>query len=218
MIKAVFFDVGGTLIAPYPSVGAIYSEVAGRHGISLTPEVLNLRFRKAWGKQKSRRALVDKSWWRAVVDDIFEGSSFKDQNGFFEELYREFEKKDSWRLFPDVIETLAQLRERGIRLAVASNWDERLPALLKTLGLAPYFERQFISFDLKISKPDVRFFNHALQTMGLKPLEALHVGDDPVEDIEGAQKAGLRAYRIDRIHKPKNSRTLSSLDEILLRL
>ncbi len=214
MIKAVLFDVGGTLITPHPSVGAIYSAVAARHGVHVAPEKLNLGFRTAWAKRKHERSLIDKKWWQSVVEESFG----QDTSAFFNEIYDEFEKKEVWRIYPDAEITLKALRDRGIRLAVASNWDARLPALLKQLDLERYFERQFISFDLKIVKPDVRFFQFALEEMAIDPMEMLHVGDDPVEDIEGAQKAGLRAYFIDRIHKPKNSRTLSSLDELLLRL
>lgn len=214
MIKAVLFDAGGTLLTPHPSVGAVYAKVAARHGIKASPEQLNLRFKEVWKTNKGQGRLVDKAWWQVVVKHVMEI-----ENGtFFEDLYAEFEKPDVWHVYPDVEPALLALTQRKMRLAVASNWDSRLPALLKKLGLDRHFERQFISYDLKVAKPDKRFFDFALRALGLDPLEVLHVGDDLVEDIEGAQGAGLRAYHIDRTHKPKNSRTLTSLDEILLRL
>lgn len=218
MIKGIFFDVGGTLIAPYPSVGAIYSSVAERHGVLVAPSALNLRFQDAWKREKARRALVDKTWWRSVVKAVFFDQRFAEEDRFFEDLYAAFEAKEAWQIYPDVIETLKGLRQRGIRLAVASNWDARLPALLKTLDLESYFDEKFISSDMGIAKPDPRFFREALATMGLEPLEALHVGDDPEEDANGAESVGMRAYLIDRRTKPKNSRALVTLDEILLRL
>lgn len=214
MIKAVLFDVGGTLIAPHPSVGAVYSRVAARHGIERNPAELNIRFKESWRKRKGRRELVDKEWWRRVVDDVFE----RDSAGFFEELYDEFAKKEVWRIYPDVEEALGALKTRGLVLAVASNWDCRLPALLKGLNLERFFNRNFISFEMGTVKPDPRFFQRVLEELGLEPLEVLHVGDDLNEDIAGAQNAGLRAYHIDRLNKPKNSRTLSSLNELLVRI
>lgn len=218
MIKVIFFDVGGTLIHPHPSVGAIYSRVAERHGLVIPAELLNLRFKEIWKKNKGQRSTVDKEWWHQMVVEVFKGQPFNDPHAFFEDLYAEFEKKEVWHLYPDVEPTLSELKSRGIRLAVISNWDSRLPALLLNLHLDTFFEKQFISFDLKITKPDARFFQHALQKMHVEPLEALHIGDDLEEDIEGAQRVGMRAYHIDRLHKPKNSRTLSTLSDILLRL
>ena len=39
-VKAVTFDVGGTLIEPWPSVGHAYAEVAQRHGVEVEPDVV----------------------------------------------------------------------------------------------------------------------------------------------------------------------------------
>ncbi len=218
MIKVIFFDVGGTLIRPYPSVGAIYSNVAKRHGINESAERLEQKFKDAWRSEKSTRSKVTKEWWKQVVNVVFAEHKFDEPDAFFEDIYKEFEKKEVWQVFDDVLVTLNELKKRNIRLAVASNWDERLPALLTTLGLAPFFEAQFVSFHVGFAKPDRRFFDIALKTMNVDPLEAFHVGDDEKEDIEGAQTVGMRAYQIDRSRKPVNSRQLVSLTEILARI
>src|ERR1700722_18252190 len=52
-VHAITFDVGGTLIQPWPSVGHVYAEVAARHGIKPeAAETLNQRFAAAWKKLK----------------------------------------------------------------------------------------------------------------------------------------------------------------------
>jgi phosphoglycolate phosphatase-like HAD superfamily hydrolase len=52
-IKAITFDVGGTLIEPFPSVGHIYAEIAAQHGHGkFSPEELNRRFVRAWKAQQ----------------------------------------------------------------------------------------------------------------------------------------------------------------------
>src|SRR2546426_10400542 len=63
--RAVFFDVGGTLIHPWPSVGEIYSRVAARHGIHRNPDELERSFHGSWKALKSRGLTVSRNaWWR----------------------------------------------------------------------------------------------------------------------------------------------------------
>lgn len=219
MIKAVFFDVGGTLLHPNPSVGDIYSTVARRHTDSAPDAILlNQRFKTAWKKRKEQHLKIDKTWWKDVVTEVFAGVTFKNFDDFFEDLYDMFARKEAWSVFPDAEETLKGLKYKGLRIATASNWDERLPGLLDALGLSRHFERIFTSHELGVVKPNPDFFKMALDQMKVSAIEAIHVGDDPDEDVACAQAAGLRAYHIDRNSKPKNSRSLVSLNEIFVRI
>ena len=130
-IKAVTFDVGGTLIEPWPSVGHVYAEVAARHGHkNLSAETLTSRFKAAWRAQKnfdhSRNA------WAELVDETFRGLvTGSPGTTFFPELYEQFAKREAWRLFDDVLPALDALASRDIKLGVISNWDERLRGLLR---------------------------------------------------------------------------------------
>jgi putative hydrolase of the HAD superfamily len=218
MIKAVFLDVGGTLLRPHPSVGAIYAGVAARHGVTIAPDDVELRFKEIWKGQRDLRKPVDKNWWREVVTAVFARQHFENFGAFFDDVYAAFEQKEAWCVFDDVVPALEKLRERSVRVAVVSNWDSRLPALLEKLDLARYFERQFISFETGLVKPDPLFFKRALEQMELHSSEAIHVGDDPDEDIKGAEAAGIRAYLIDRKARPLSSRMITTLDEIFVRI
>jgi putative hydrolase of the HAD superfamily len=217
MIRVVFFDVGGTLLKPYPSVGGIYSKVAERHGVKRNDQDLDQRFRVAWKNQKKLNPFIDEAWWQTVVFNVFAGSVFSNFEVFFKDLYAAFEDPQAWTIFDDVLPTFKQLQARGIRLAVASNWDARLPALLTRLGLSPYFEKQYVSFYTGVAKPDPDFFRQPLEEMKISPLEALHVGDEET-DMLSAEAAGIRAYMINRDKKPINARMLVSLEEILARI
>lgn len=218
MINTVFFDVGGTLIRPAPSVGAIYADIAKRHGIIKDPSDLDQRFKVAWKAQKSKSHLIDKPWWESVVRHVFKDTSFHNFEVFFNDLYTAFDDFSRWEIFPDVIPTLSALKTKRVRLAVASNWDERLPGLLNKLKLDMYFDKQFVSYRMGIAKPSPLFFHQALQEMEALAIQAMHVGDDVTEDVLCAESAGLRAYLIDRNKKPINSRMLSSLEDLLLRI
>jgi FMN phosphatase YigB (HAD superfamily) len=64
-----------------------------------------------------------------------------------------FTRPDAWHVFPDVVPALKALREAGVRLAAVSNWDSRLPDLLRGLGLHDYFGVLAVSHLLGVEKP-----------------------------------------------------------------
>jgi putative hydrolase of the HAD superfamily len=100
--------------------------------------------------------------------------------------------------YPDVVPTLGALRERGLRLVIASNWDCSLPQLLAPLGLLELVDGAVTSAEVGAAKPDAAVFEAALALAGAEPATALHVGDSLENDVEGARAAGLRAVLIAR--------------------
>lgn len=103
-----------------------------------------------------------------------------------------------FRPFPDVWPALRTLRERGMRLVVVSNWDCSLPEWLERLGLAELVDCAVSSAVVGHAKPSREIFHAALHAAGARPDQALHVGDSPAGDVEGARAAGLRALLMVR--------------------
>jgi putative hydrolase of the HAD superfamily len=103
-----------------------------------------------------------------------------------------------FRAFPDAAPALAELRGMGLRLACVSNWDVSLPSVLDRCGLADGLDAVVTSAAVGARKPDPRIFEVALEAAGCSAAEALHVGDTPEEDLDGARAAGIRALLIDR--------------------
>jgi putative hydrolase of the HAD superfamily len=122
-----------------------------------------------------------------------------------------------WRAFPDTRPALARLSERGVALAVISNWDRRLPRILDDLGLTGYFATITVSSVEGVEKPDPEIFRRTLDRLGVAPHRALHVGDSPREDCEAAADAGLEAVLIDRhgLFADEPWRRVASLVELL---
>lgn len=196
-IRAVTFDVGGTLLEPWPSVGHVYAEVAARHGLTTFSAVqLNARFKQAWRTCKSFG--YTRRDWEELVNDVFGPDSKPSSGIFFSELYDRFAQPDVWHLFEDVLPTLDALASREIKLAVISNWDERLRGLLGTLKLDRYFEAFAISCEVGFPKPSPVIFEHAATKLGLPAGSILHIGDSLEMDIEGATAAGFQALQIHR--------------------
>jgi putative hydrolase of the HAD superfamily len=103
-----------------------------------------------------------------------------------------------FRAFPDAAPSLAELRAMGLRLVCVSNWDFSLPDVLTRCGLADHLDGVVTSAAVGARKPDPRIFEAALELAGCAAGDALHVGDTPEEDLEGARTAGIRALLIDR--------------------
>src|SRR5579859_2294028 len=97
---------------------------------------------------------------------------------------------------PDVVPTLVTLREQGYLIGMISNtiWPAELHLEdLAAVGVLPYLDHTIFSGEAGLWKPNRVVFEHALAAMGVRPAEAIFVGDNPREDIQGAQRAGMRA-------------------------
>jgi putative hydrolase of the HAD superfamily len=100
--------------------------------------------------------------------------------------------------FPDAAPALEQLRAGGLRMVAASNWDSSLPQVLERTGLAGLLDGVVSSAAAGAAKPDPRLFEAALELAGVPAQTALHVGDRPDNDVEGARAVGMSAALIAR--------------------
>jgi HAD superfamily hydrolase (TIGR01549 family) len=98
-------------------------------------------------------------------------------------------------------ETLAVLRQHGYRVGLVSNTVWPAKAHLSDLAryeLSPYLEHFLFSADAEAWKPYREIFKMSLAALGLKPEEAIYVGDSLFFDVHGAQQAGLRGVWIEQ--------------------
>jgi putative hydrolase of the HAD superfamily len=212
-IRAVTFDVGGTLINPWPSVGHVYVEVAKEFGVDAEPDFINWRFKDAW-KSAHNFDYTQKAWFDIVRESFgIQGAQLPDE--FFPKVYQRFAEPDVWIVYGDVISTLEELAARELKLAVISNWDDRLIPLLDRLGLSRYFDTIVASCNVGFTKPSHVIFDQALRWLKVRPEQVLHLGDSPIEDCEGARNAGLHTRLVARGRFTKKADDLSSLREVI---
>ncbi len=210
-IRAVFFDAAGTLFTVTKPVSEIYLQVATAYGFRARPDsaqALKSAFQRAMQDAPPPVFLVDdqaeikrceRLWWFDVVHNVFYRVGMFDRfDDFFDEVFRRFDGPEFWRLYPDTLGTLDQLRARGLELGIVSNFDSRLFTVLRSLDLADRFDTVTISSLARAAKPAPAIFRLALDKHALDPDEVLHVGDHLREDVEGAEKAGLTGVWIDR--------------------
>jgi putative hydrolase of the HAD superfamily len=225
---AVTFDIGGTLLFSDPSPAEIYAMHLSRLGRSVDPEEVGPVFAEAWSEMQRRTAPGqdryhsvaggEREWWGEFVREVL---ARLDHEAPWEELldnlYRAFSEDSVWRTFPNAIDTLAELAGRGVRLAVVSNWDRRLPKILDTLDLTKYFDVVTVSSILGVEKPAPEIFERTLDQLGVVGGRTLHVGDSPLEDYAGARNAGLGAALIDRrgLFAGQPYRRVTSLKDVI---
>lgn len=206
-IRAIVFDVGGTLIYPADPVGETYAHFAKTYGVRLPPEATTTAFREAMKSSSPRvKGTIpsdgnDRVWWKQVVTKSMPENAFADPatfDAFFEAVYLHFSKPDAWGIYPEVLEVLEALRDHAVDLVVLSNWDGRLHSVLDGCGLGEYLPKRFISAELGWEKPDPAIYRHVAEIMRLQPGSLLSVGDDPRNDVEGPKKAGWQAMQIER--------------------
>jgi putative hydrolase of the HAD superfamily len=204
-VAAVTFDVTHTLLA-CPTLGQQYADVLARHGIAVLAGDVEAAIPLVWQElacaaTPARDRFVHhpkgaRGFWRHFVERTCELIDAPRPSAFAAaELFDRFAQPDAWEVAPGTRPMLAELKRRGLKLAVISNWDQRLPLLLERLDLADPFDTFAISAIVGVEKPHPRIFETALAALGVAAGEALHVGDSRLDDVEGAQGVGMRALR-----------------------
>ncbi|MGN0515470.1 HAD family hydrolase [Eubacterium sp.] len=101
-------------------------------------------------------------------------------------------------IFENSIPLLKELKARGYLTGVITNGPSVLQNhKMDTSGLRPYCDIVVVSGDEGVHKPDPRLFEITAERLGVKPQECFYVGDHPVNDIQGALSAGMRAIRMN---------------------
>ncbi len=211
--RAVFFDLAGTLVEVRGGIGARYAAIALEYGVEAEPAAIDSAFPAAFAAagrmvfvhpDAAEVASLEKGFWKNVVRlmfarigllDRFEGGAF---DRYFEQLFDYFATGDGWHVFPDVVPVLEQLERRGLIVGLITNFDCRVFRLVDALDLSRLIESVTIPALAGAAKPDAAIFRYALARHGVRPEEAVQVGDSMGDDVEGARAAGLRAVLIDR--------------------
>lgn len=207
----IFLDAFGTLINVRGSVGEAYALFASRWGVKGDAVVLNEAFFKSFKAappmafpeaELSEIPQLEYDWWEAITYQTFESTGLRDRfsnfSAFFAELYDYFATAEPWYVYDDVKPALDKWQDRGVKLAVLSNFDSRIYPVLKALDLADYFSNITISTEVGAAKPNPKIFTHALTINGCKPEEVVHIGDSFDADYQGALAVGIEAIWLNR--------------------
>jgi HAD superfamily hydrolase (TIGR01509 family) len=204
--RAILIDVGFTLTF---WDGARIAAHAALEGVTADPRALErveglIRGESREIEGAARRTHDDggRAYLRGVFRRILEAADTPGDAAALERaaaaIYREHLKSNVWRrIGAGNREALERLRAAGLRLAVVSNSEGTVEAMLVDVGLRPLFETVVDSAVVGLVKPDAAIFDLTLERLGVAPADAVMVGDSPTADIIGAHAAGLRAALID---------------------
>jgi putative hydrolase of the HAD superfamily len=221
MIRAVCYDAVGTLMHVTPSVAAVYAEVGSRFGSRRAVEEIGARFKVAFARQEQLDA--EAGWrtnetremrrWRDIVAEVL--GDAVDLDSCFAELYDRFRDPGVWQIDASASSVLTAVRTRGVRQALASNFDQRLHELAQALPPLRNLDPIVVSSDIGWRKPAPAFFAHLLDLLQLPPSEVLFVGDDVVNDYIPAREAGMVSVLYDPQRKHPGLNRIERLDEII---
>lgn len=237
MIRCIAFDVVGTLLFADPPVHMAYHRIGKRFGSRLDPVTVRQSFREAMSRREGAAGdsndilgdviAVDGSgehttseeselrFWRDVVAEVL--PDVEDKEACFVALFDHFAQPAAWGCFMDVEETLPVLAGRGIRMALASNFDSRLHAVCKGHPPLESIELRVVSSEIGQRKPGRQFFETLIRVCQCEPDEILMVGDHAQHDVQAARNCGLQAIHLDR-SGTLGPPAISTLDELLDRL
>ncbi len=205
-LRAVFLDIGDTVMRPNPSWEHVYSMAFAEYGIEVTPEQLRPALRKAyhhggWGFEGGFEPTAETSFRRTVEIDraaIAELGLGEMPDAFFLRLSELFTVTSNWHVFPDSLDVLAALHARGLVVGAVSNWVWNLPELLHSLELVGRFDFLAVSSRVGFEKPHPRIFEWALEEADVSASSVIHVGDHLEADVRGAEAVGITGILIDR--------------------
>jgi putative hydrolase of the HAD superfamily len=198
-VKAIFFDAVGTLIHPEPPAITVYGEVGRRLGSQLQREVIRANFARAFCRQdeldKANGYITDErrevQRWQAIVAESL--TDLPNADEVFANLFSYFGRSSSWRWLKEADPVLNELSSRGFALGMASNFDGRLRDVLAPFPAMKLLSALVISSEVGWRKPASAFFAAVCRSVDLSPEQVLYVGEDLVNDYQGARDAGLHS-------------------------
>ena len=199
--EAVIFDFYGTLARATQWVSI--DEVLAEHGIEMSDDI-----RKRWWQgeldgvehlehSKSRDHYV--SWQRQRLLGMLSETDL--HPGEYEVVTKKLQEGNAQRMieaYPEVPEVLRELRRRGLRLAICSNWDWDLAEPVEEAGLTESFEVVVSSAWAGARKPHPMIFEHTLSKLDVGPSDVVFVGDTWGPDVVGPQAVGMQPMYLQR--------------------
>ncbi|MGZ8562636.1 MAG: HAD family hydrolase [Candidatus Limnocylindria bacterium] len=228
-IRAVFLDIGDTVMRPNPSWEGVYAIAFREYGVEVEIGDLHAALRRAyhhggWGMEGGFEPTEETSFQRTVAIDaeaIAELGLEPMPEAFYRRLAELFMVTSHWHVFPDAYPALEAFRGRGLIVGAVSNWVWNLPELLHSLDLVRHFDFIAASARIGFEKPHPAIFEWALGRAGVAPEAVIHVGDHVDADVLGARGVGIEGILIDRWNRrdpdevPEGTSVVSTLEEVV---
>ncbi|MBE1556776.1 HAD family hydrolase [Sporosarcina limicola] len=187
MIKAVLFDLDGTLLNRDASIER-FANAQYEHLYEYVKHIPRKKYVSRFIELDCRGYV----WKDEVYQQMIE--EFNLTGLSWEHLLKDYVDhfKNHCVPFPNLSKMLASLKSKSIVLGIISNGKGKFQINnIKALGIENYFETILISEAEGIKKPDPRIFKKALQKLHVSAADCLFVGDHPENDVKAAQNVGM---------------------------
>jgi putative hydrolase of the HAD superfamily len=219
LVKAVLFDLGWTLVGTV-ATPEIYKRILEVYGVKVSCDQILKAHRDNEKEIDIVKGQLElgKDFWIKWNLKVLERIGIEQDREFLakkiDELWWEYADLE---VYPDVMETLIQLRSKCVKIGLVTNGLKRdYEQILAKLRLTSCFDVVVGIDTCDKGKPDKEIFLCALDKLCVRPEEAVFVGDSLKYDYEGAKRAGLKPLLIDREAKSsENVETIRSLAEVL---
>ncbi len=199
-VKAVLFDLGGTLVHT-TEIPEVYKMMLEAHGIKRSLEEISHAHEETEKHLDIQKlaVLFEEYWIRWNLQILKRLGIRENMRALAETIANRWWDYSDVELYPDVEETLQQLRETGLKIGIVTNGLESdYREILQKVGLLDFFDVAVGVDTVGKMKPHREMFLYALNKLEVSPSETLFVGDQLEQDYEGAKGAGLRPLLIDR--------------------
>jgi HAD superfamily hydrolase (TIGR01662 family) len=198
-IEAIFLDVGNTLRIVVQDPDFMYQAKKDLLRLVETKETEEeffegLETRWLAYRKQSKESLIEASekdlWTKWLLPD-YPAEKIGPLAGRLTRLWRDHDGRRVPR--PDVKSTVIELHQRGYILGIIANTitETEIPDWMETDGLTQYFKAVVLSSKVGTRKPDPEIYWEAARRVGVAPARCAYVGDNPVRDVEGTQRAGF---------------------------
>jgi putative hydrolase of the HAD superfamily len=205
-LKAILFDVDFTLIRPGPTFRAEgYRVFCGRYGMEVDPGAFEQAVAAAAPLLDGPEdAPYDDEIFVAYTRRIIEGMGGRGPSldACAREIYAEWAACRHFELYEDVPEVFRELSARGVRIGLISNSHRSLASFEEHFELQGLIAAAVSSPEHGFMKPHASIFSAALARVGVRPADAMMVGDSLRHDVDGARNAGLHAVLLHRGGSP----------------
>jgi putative hydrolase of the HAD superfamily len=202
-LECVLFDAGDTLLSPEPSFQGRFVAVAAGQGLDVEEARVQAAIAATiravtWPDDWTDPATQRRFWLDFYQRVLAELGHPQDGAALAEALFAAFSDPGNYKLFDDARPALEALAARGLKLGVVSNFEPWLEEVLALEGVHHLFSAVAISGKLGVAKPEPAIFRAALEQAGVQADATVHVGDQPVNDVEAARAVGITPVLIDR--------------------
>lgn len=208
--QAILFDMGYTLVYFEPPQEVIVQDALRAAGVERSTDEIQAATRVVWGEYYwdaasitfpatetyDRQAQLELG--RSLLAELGLQESKRILQVYIDAIESGFSQPGVIRPYPEVLEVLAALGERGCRLGIVSNWSWNLRDRVIQAGLDGHFDLVWASAYAGCNKPNPDIFRQALARMGVACERALYVGDSYAHDVVGARNAGVDVALLDR--------------------